>query len=199
MITPKEVLAVEFFDVVGGYTDAYYAWHNTEFGTKIDIEHITSPDKRLVTNVDSQTHLERIETFMFDHFDLIQPVAGARGALRRLATRYELHLVTAGHVMLAETVTNWLERHDLMYFSMLHTVDNFHYVDPHGLRMKLEKCRRIGATRLIEKADNYALEAAEGGISVVMPALRWNGQVTHERITRLPSWGAIALHLAHAA
>lgn len=182
---PKQVLAVDFDDVIASFNATYARHHNETYGSTLSYHDITTFDMcKVVYGIDQATLLERVRTFCHQHHDLITPIDGATDIVPRLAETYELHIVTSCCESLSQVSLEWLEAYGLNVFTEHHFANGFGSLFPERKRSKLAVCQAIGAQYLIEDAPENARQVAEGSVPVLVPWRPWNRELEpHANIT----------------
>ena len=152
------------------------------------------------------------------YFDKIVPIdgeCGTCGALRALATKYELHVVTSRQTDIADKTRAHIEKHFPGVFTGVHFGNHF------GLEgkkvSKPEMCARIGAVALIDDSLDYARQLAKagtrtylfgdygwnrGGEVLVSPRLERHGilrDVPEPLISRAAGWGPLLNELLYTS
>ena len=127
-----------------------------------------------------------------DEFPYLPLVDGAVDTVPLLAEKYELFAVTGrprGLQLLTEKMIN---QHFAGCFVGIHCTDAFG-VGGDIPRPKVEVCREIGATIIIEDHLGHAIPCAEAGMHVILFDQPWNRKpIYYEgRIDRVHSWDEI--------
>lgn len=188
----KKKIAVDFDDVVFDFNGYFVPWHNKHFGTKVVYENITSFTLQDVYGSDAETMLGRVRQFTHEQHRVVQPVAGAIEALRRLSTRYELHIVTSRSETTSALVKEWEATHGPSIFSKHHFTNGYGGLDHHTKRTKSSVCKDVGVVVHIEDAPSHAYEVAQSGIPVLMPDRPWNRNMSlPQNVIRVHSWDTI--------
>jgi uncharacterized HAD superfamily protein len=112
----------------------------------------------------------------------LKVITGAKTALTRLASRYEIVLVTSRNPASKEGTEYWLRRKGLPY-------DQLHFNDEkHALG--------IPYSAFVEDRHEHAHRIAETGASVFLMTRPWNSQpIMHPNVRRVESWREIVGHL----
>ena len=218
----KPVLAVDYDEVCVGYLPAFIDFCNATRGTKLKLEDFHSYMFWEVEGCKLATREEATACVYAFHaspyFDKIVPIdgeCGTCGALRALATKYELHVVTSRQTDIADKTRAHIETHFPGVFTGVHFGNHF------GLEgkkvSKPEMCARIGAVALIDDSLDYARQLAKagtrtylfgdygwnrGGEVLVSPRLARHGilrDVPEPLISRAAGWGPLLNELLYTS
>ena len=222
LTTRKPVLAVDYDEVCVGYLPAFIEFCNATRGTKLKLEDFHSYMFWEVEGCKLATREEATACVYAFHaspyFDKIVPIdgeCGTCGALRALATKYELHVVTSRQTDIADKTRAHIEKHFPGVFTGVHFGNHF------GLEgkkvSKPEMCARIGAVALIDDSLDYARQLAKagtrtylfgdygwnrGGEVLVSPRLERHGilrDVPEPLISRAAGWGPLLNELLYTS
>lgn len=126
----------------------------------------------------------------FLHFEAALP------ALRELAQRYELIVITSRREQLKPETDAWIARHFPDVFSGVHYAGIWdREADPHHLlkQTKASICRELGVQYLIDDQPKHCIAAAESGINALLFGdYAWNrsGELP-ARVTRVKDWQSV--------
>ena len=222
LTTRKPVLAVDYDEVCVGYLPAFIEFCNATRGTKLKLEDFHSYMFWEVEGCKLATREEATACVYAFHaspyFDKIVPIdgeCGTCGALRALATKYELHVVTSRQTDIADKTRAHIDKHFPGVFTGVHFGNHF------GLEgkkvSKPEMCARIGAVALIDDSLDYARQLAKagtrtylfgdygwnrGGEVLVSPRLERHGilrDVPEPLISRAAGWGPLLNELLYTS
>lgn len=191
---PKKVIAIDFDDVVMNWHGEFMAYSNQAYGSNLTYEQLTTYDDwEVLYGCDVATITERVKLFYQspEHF-AIKPIPGAVEAISRLSPTYSLQIVTSRPENVRPRVEEWLNRYLPEQFENLHFTNIFAGEAGVIPRKKSEVCRDIGAMALIDDAIKHVTDAAENGITALLPDRPWNRKDNPNGVIRLYSWNEIA-------
>ena len=125
---------------------------------------------------------EVFEVFNTDLCRALKVIPGAKAALRLLATRFEIALVTSRNPLSKAGTEYWLQRKGLPY-------DQLHFNDEkHALGIPYQA--------FVEDRHEHAHRIAATGATVFLITRPWNAQpLTHPDVQRVQTWREILTHL----
>jgi uncharacterized HAD superfamily protein len=125
---------------------------------------------------------EVFELFNADLCRTLKVIPGAKAALRLLATRFEIALVTSRNPASKAGTEYWLRRKGLPY-------DQLHFNDEkHALGIPYQA--------FVEDRHEHAHRIAATGAQVFLMTRPWNSQpLTHSNVVRVQTWKEIVAHL----
>ena len=131
------------------------------------------------------TQAQLIEVFGAFNTDLcrtLKVIPGAKAALRLLATRFEIALVTSRNPLSKAGTEYWLQRKGLPY-------DQLHFNDEkHALGIPYQA--------FVEDRHEHAHRIAETGAQVFLMTRPWNSRpLSHPNVLRVQTWREILTHL----
>jgi uncharacterized HAD superfamily protein len=131
------------------------------------------------------TQAQLTEVFGAFNTDLcrtLKVIPGAKAALRLLATRFEIALVTSRNPVSKAGTEYWLRRKGLPY-------DQLHFNDEkHALGIPYQA--------FIEDRHEHAHRIAETGAQVFLLTRPWNSRpLSHPNVIRVQTWREILTHL----
>ena len=190
-------IAVDIDDVLFPFVEGIADYHNDVTGSNLTLDDYATFDFSAIWGLDAAAAEEIVGDFMQGDNLHMQPLAGARDALRRLSQNYNVVLVTARNQYFEADTIAWLERHLSGLFQKVIFAGNPH--DGRLYRPKGEVCRELGVELLIDDHPRNLLSAAEHGIDGVLFGLKpWSvldGVST--RITPCRDWSAVMEHIYH--
>ncbi|GEM_PF-2956593 len=169
------------FDVDGvlaDFNNAFLPWYNQRHQTAFVETDFWTHDFFTVFGVTREQLNADIRIFVQTHHaEDIQPYPGMPAIVRRLANKYkQLSQVTARFTPEALHRTRlFSDRHYPGCFGAVHISHHFEQ-NPRGYKGLV--CQREGITILVEDQVDYALEALDHGVQVVLINRPWN--VQHE-------------------
>lgn len=191
-------IACDVDDILFEFYEALAEFHNRVYGGALCKESFTSYFVHEVWGGGVDESVSKVWTFYgSDSFLRMPLVAGAVNAIRRLAEVCEIEAVTGRPHGVAPLTKHMLDEHFVGCFLGIHHTDAF-IIGQGVSRPKLDVCKEIGASVLIEDYLGHAIPCAEAGIHVILFDQPWNREsvVCGGRIDRVHSWDeALALLL----
>lgn len=124
--------------------------------------------------------------FTQEHLPVIRPVTGARTGLERLASKYEIHLVTSRLVEGKSATIKWLIDQDIPH-------DALHF-SGHGEKHLINK--EFAAAIDDDREQGYAFLAQ--GIRAFLVAHPWNRVGKYSSLIRCNTWAELVEQLLHS-
>lgn len=188
----KEVIAVDVDEVLFPFLDEFIVYHNPQFGTSLDLSQFTNYEFHGPLNLSIPDTVERIYTFTHISKDMqIEPINQAKESISELSELYKLVVVTARNPKFEEITKNWLEEHFPGRFSSLEMIGYAPIMEKPI--SKVDICKKIGATALIDDSLFHLVSVAEAEIQgVLFGDYPWNQcDVLPEGVVRKETWADI--------
>lgn len=191
------VIAVDCDDVLLPSSEAIVAHYNKEYGTTVHLDDFyeRNPEQWGVTSLDEV--YERIRLyFLSDAFPAeVKPFDDAIVAIKQLAERHELHLVT-GRGPAVEAVTHAMidTYFKGQFVSVEHTGAYLRGDGTMGRRTKGEVCAATKADILIDDNLDHAKSVLDSGIETVLlyGTYAWTTKEVLARAVHCESWADIS-------
>ena len=124
--------------------------------------------------------------FTQEHLPRIRPVTGARTGLERLASKYEIHLVTSRLAEGKAETVKWLTDQDIPH-------DALHF-SRHGEKQLINK--KFVAAIDDDREQGYAFSAQ--GVRAFLMAHPWNRVGEYSSLIRCNTWAELVEQLLHS-
>lgn len=179
-----EVLLPHFQDVINYY--------NKHYGTNLTL---ADNHAGVVANWKAGSRekaIKRVQKFFeTDDFKKSEPFEEAKYAVRQLANRYRLIVVTGRDTIVRETTNNWLNQHFKDLFDEVHFT-NMYSLDGNA-RTKLSVCKNAGVNWLIDDSYDHIIEVTSGGIGgILFGVYPWNiNKPLPNNAVRAKNWQAV--------
>lgn len=188
----KSVIAVDIDEVLLPLYPLLFRWYNREYGTRLTLADNESKDLALWGTQTEEEAIRRVHRF-FDTaiFRNAQPFREAKHAIRHLSERFTIVAITARDTLIEEVTREWLDEH----FSEL--IHEAHFTAKYslegGARKKIDVCREVGATHLVDDNLQNCLEVAESGLQAVLfGEYPWNvAPSLPKRVIRCKEWAEV--------
>lgn len=167
----KPIIAIDCDDVLAASAEAFLAFSNERWGTRLTIEDIDEDWSKMWQIDESETE-ERAKEYhasgiisQYKYYDDALPV------LEWLAQKYRLVVATSRNSSInAETIA-WIEEHYKgiftdIYFSGIY--DDYSKLDTAHTFTKTDLLQKIGASYLIDDQQKHCNSAAKAGIRAVL-------------------------------
>lgn len=202
MSRKKEILGIDFDDVVFDCNASIDAFHNERYGTAHTREDHTTYLFEDIWNVSSEEVRKRMGEWYNTGYHAGTPVVrGAKEALLTLKGRYEIVIVTARSEETRELTESWIQKNlpgiaDRTYFTGRGPLS------PRGTaggRKKSDVANELGIRYFVEDALHQVEDLVKNapGTTVFLLDAPWNRIGAPENVTRAGSWDEIASALLH--
>lgn len=190
------IIAIDLDEVLADTTPALIRYHNDTYGTSFVFEDFNSYEW---WNIWGGTREQSVRKFLdfvkTPYFHEVQPVKGSQEAIKKLKERHTLHIVTSRQIELQAETFAWVNRHFPDVFAGLHIANHAQWAISGKTRTKVEICRELEASLLIEDSIMYAKECEEENIPVLLLDYPWNKDVLPSNTKRVKSWKEILQNL----
>jgi uncharacterized HAD superfamily protein len=184
-------------EVLCGFVPAVVRFHNDTYGTSLKTEDFFSYTFFYVWGGTLQEAHEKLELFHESKYFLeeLAPIPHAQNAVRALAERYDLHVVTSRRYNIETVTRQWLHQHFPNCFKGVHFGNHFSVTGQRSIP-KSELCRTIGAQLLVDDNLDYAIDCSNNGTPVILFGdYPWNrGHINTNRpelVVKAPDWDQI--------
>jgi 5'(3')-deoxyribonucleotidase len=190
------VIAVDCDDVLLPSSAAVVAHYNQEYGTDVHLDNFYERDAAQWGVKTLDEVYERIRLyFQSDVFPQeVKPFDDAIDAIRQLASRHELHLVTGRGPAVAAVTHAMVDAYFPGQFVSIEHTGAYTKADGSiARRTKGEVCSAIGADILIDDNLDHARNVLEQGIELVLlyGDYAWTDKATLERTVRCRTWADV--------
>ena len=190
------VIAIDCDDVLLPSAPAIVAAYNRTFATTVHVDQFYDEDPVLWGVADNEEKYERIrEYFRSDEFARdVQPFKEAIDAVRDLAKRHELHMVTGRSQTVDEVTVAMTERHFSGSFTSIEHVGSIRRSDgTYVRRSKGEVCSALNVDILIDDNLTHARSVLDAGIEHVLlyGEYGWNKDEELAGAIRCLSWNDV--------
>lgn len=170
----KKIIAIDIDDVLASSTDLIRVFANRATGLNLEPHHYAVPGPYwsyyghvLETNgITDKAEQKRILDDWISHHSEAEPVQGAIDALRALAKRFSIVLITARDPKIRGDTEYWLKKHFDGLYNDLHVIGNFKVIDKP--KSKGQVCAEIGASWLIDDNPEHCLSAIQHSVETVL-------------------------------
>lgn len=185
------VIAVDCDDVLVATTPFFIDAYNEKYGTQVP-HSFAQVDDESVWGVEEPVVVERWRGLMeTDAYKQLGPSMEEAVVLRDLASRHELHLVTARREHERELTQEMLHRELEGVFTSMEFVG---FTGSKG-----EVCQRIGADVLIDDNAHHLHDSIEKGLSangaILFGDYPWNAEVDATNLQRCHTWQDVAEYI----
>ena len=169
----KPVLAIDLDEVLGQFVESICHWHNRRFNTSLtSVDFISDHFSAVPGWGNDAATATKVREFLLGpsgdtnakgpaiEFLAVQPVEGAKEALTKLSTLFDLVVVTARSEEIGVVTRDWLTLHFPNLFSRVILCNSYAADGTHARRSKGEVCKEIGAVALVDDNVGYCHDAA---------------------------------------
>ena len=195
MTNAKPIIAVDIDDVLSASAEEFIAFSNQHFDTQLTIDDYDE-DWLKVWRVDLAEGLRRRDKyFALSNREHYMIKVDAQKALRLLAARFKLVVVTSRLTILTAPTQRWLNHHFAGLFEAVEFTGTYEG-DGNVNRVthtKTELLQQLGASFLIDDQLKHCTSAAEVGIAgVLFGNYSWNQSKNLPKgVTRCTDWATV--------
>lgn len=196
-------IAVDVDDVVAGTMEATRLWANRVTGAALTPQDYHTSDTYWEYynsiwarhGLSDRIRFEQFLTMMETDQSHIPVVEGARAALERLQTTFDIIFITSRPMAQREATRMWLDEHIGLREAPLYIAHN--PKANHDARSKGEICAELGVSLLVDDNPNNCQSALDYGIDAVLfGSYGWNDQAS-EQLPRCATWSEVEEYLLH--
>lgn len=201
----KPIIAVDIDDVLANNAAGFVAFSNDKWGTKLTVDEYEEHWARVWgIEHDLKELTRRRDTFVGSGVHRnFSSVDSAHDVLRRLSSRYELHVVTSRLLTMKDDTSQWLTEH----YSDVFSDQTIHYAgiwdtltsNSHNAT-KADIVHTLGAYYLIDDQLKHCEAVAETGrVALLFGDYRWNqAKHLHPNIIRVKNWQEVEGYFSEA-
>ncbi|MEK6741915.1 MAG: hypothetical protein AABX91_00455 [Nanoarchaeota archaeon] len=188
----KPKIAVDIDGVLADYQISFVEFYNKRNGKNFSIQNLIGHDFWLSFGISKEkAEKEIIDFFSSEKFKKLSPVTDSQDAIKLLAQKNILSIVTARPDFVRETTLEWLDAHFPNIFSEIHFTSQFGGNGPR--EKKSDFCLDYNYEIIIEDIVEHANECAEKGIKVFLLNRPWNKNFSlHPLVQRVNDWNEIS-------
>lgn len=192
------VIAIDCDDVLTDTLPQVVEDYNKMYGTRLGLDHMYRDVSEVAEAFGVSSGQEAIQRLHViyrkkGYYEALKPIDGAIEAVKELAKKHELHVVT-GRQSFLESATRYTL--DTYFPNMFQSVEHTNYykddTEKDAIhRSKAEVCRQIGADILIDDHITHCVDVLEAGVErvVLFGNYPWNTQdVLVAGMTRCANW-----------
>lgn len=192
----KEVIAVDVDEVLFPLMPTLIEFHNLNYGTTFEFDHMTSYHLQDLTGETEEQILVKFSEYLkTEHYTKGQPVKGALEAIKQLRETYSLVLITARQSIYRGATEQFINKHFGGLFDELRYT---HTLEQPDVRLsKLKICKELRAKTLIDDGLHNITEVASGGVQgVLFGSYPWNQIETLPKgVIRCNHWADVLEYL----
>jgi uncharacterized HAD superfamily protein len=160
----KPIIAVDIDEVLMPHFQDLADWYNKNYGTKLTLAN-NHPKNTEGWGTDSfEEAVRRVQKFLVsDTFKKSKPFEEAKDAIRQLAQKYKLVVITSRDDLVRETTHRWLTTHFENLFEETHFTAMYSLKG--GARHKADIAKEMGVDYLIDDSLEHIEKAIEAGIT----------------------------------
>lgn len=192
----KQIIAVDIDDVIALGTESLRLQVNKRLGTNLQPKHYAIPGEYWgyydrvwqLNGLADRISLEDLNPQMLVDQSHVPPHAQALSALRTLAKRFDLVVVTARNTDWERATKVWIDKNFPGIFSGIYYAGR-----PDGPKTKGDVCVDLGASWLIDDNIDHAHTAIDHGVQVLLfGEYGWHiGREVHKNVVRCKDWQAV--------
>ncbi len=185
----RRVIGLDFDDVLMELHEPLFAYHNLNYGTKLDKDSATTYDIWDIFKCEREEAEQRIVDFYHsEHHHKASPVLGGPEAIKRLSQDNSLVIITSRPEFIQERTLEWLERHYPKVFDHV-CFTNIFRGEGAVKKNKSKACEELGVDIFVDDNLDNAHDVASNGRPVLLLDAPWNRNVDLlSNITRVYDW-----------
>jgi 5'(3')-deoxyribonucleotidase len=183
----RKVIGLDFDDVLLHCFKDLVRFNNDRYGTKHELHEFTSYQPTELWGCDYTEVMRRVKEFHeSDYARKLQPIEGAVEAVTKLATDYDLVIVTMRPPE-TESFSRELLKQFPDVFKHIHFLGSWE--GTYGKKNKADICKEAGAALFVDDGLYNAETLSKAGIPVLLFDAPWNQTDTlPDLVTRVRSW-----------
>ena len=184
-------IGIDLDDTLVDFNSALREWHNEVYGTSLRRDDFKSYSLNETLGETEEEISQKMNNFYKSaYFENIQPIAGAIAAIEELSQEDELFSITSRPDFLNEKTIRDLDKFFPNKFSdIIHSINHYSKRKNSG-KLKVEICRDLRASRLIDDSLEYIMQCLGTEIKGLLfgdyPWNQLNGLPTN--IIRVKNW-----------
>lgn len=193
----KKIFGVDFDDVLFDSNTSIAAFHNANYGTSYGREDNSDYFFEKLWGCSVEEVWRRIDEYSETEYHHNAPIIeGARAALQKLQTVYDIVIVTSRPEEARPVTERWLEKNLPGFVEHIYFTGRFRGPSPVRV-LKSDICKQVGISYFVEDAPHWiediALNALETEIFLFDSP--WNQKETSPRAIRVHSWEEVVRKL----
>ncbi|MDO8523756.1 MAG: hypothetical protein Q7R74_00835 [bacterium] len=197
-MSSRKILGVDFDDVLLDNNTSVARFHNERYGTSYVKEDNVDYFFEHLWGVSTDEVIRRLDEWADSEYHKDAPIIdGARDALKKLKSRYDIVIISARPESSREVTEEWLQRHLPDFVSGIHFTGRVNHGSITGTRKKSDVCNALGVSCFVEDALHWAEDIAAHAphTEVLLFDSPWNRSEIPEGVTRVHSWEDIVSRL----
>ncbi|MDB5164372.1 MAG: hypothetical protein JWS12_990 [Candidatus Saccharibacteria bacterium] len=189
----RETIGIDVDEVLYPFLSGFINHHNGQYGTDHKFHEFKSYHFEQALGIEVPEVVRRVYEYT-ELDDLhIEPIEESQAAIRSLAQKFDLAIITSRHEKYKERTLRYLTHYYGPAFAGLHTV-GYEKIMKNPVT-KASVCRAIGARAMIDDTLGHVVECAAQGIEgVLFGDYPWNSGEVPAGIVRCLSWPQVLKH-----
>lgn len=192
-------IAFDLDEILAEFTLSIFKYHNARFGTSYTEKNMTSfYYSEIWGKTPEETAMIMEDFFKTEYFAALPPIKSAIRPLHHLKKQgHELFVVTGRQSIVEKATHDWVHQHFSGIFRNIYMTNQF------GLSgrkyRKVDFCKQIEASVLVDDHLEYAFECAGGGIDVLLFDYPYNRKPVKpllHNITRVYNWKGVLAEIS---
>lgn len=188
----KTVIAVDIDEVLMPHFQDLADWYNENYGTHLTLAN-NHPKNTEGWGTDSfEEAVRRVQKFLrSETFKNSQPFEEAKAAIRQLAKKYRMVVITSRDDLVRETTHLWLEKHFKDLFAETHFTAMYSLKGK--AKHKADIAKEIGVNYLIDDSLEHIEKAVQVGITgLLFGDYPWQKvELIPKEVIRVKNWDAV--------
>ncbi len=164
------IIGTDLDDTLAQTIEGFIQAHNKEYGTAHQVSDVSEYSLTKLWKVEREVARQRISKFVEEGLlKRLQPVPGAKSAIRKLAGFHDIVIITARPLSDEIYSKSWTNKYLRGMIKRIYHTDSIE--DP---QVKAKVCLAEGINVIVEDNPKTALACAEAGIHTVLLRRPWN-------------------------
>ncbi|GAC1386465.1 MAG: hypothetical protein NVS1B7_4780 [Candidatus Saccharimonadales bacterium] len=191
----KEVIAVDVDEVLFPFLDEFITYHDNKYGSRLHKDLFYTYDFDQPLGLPQAETTKRVYEFL-DYIDEIpvDPLETACSSIAKLATKYDLAIVTARHSQFERLTANWLSEHFPAIFKQVRAIGYAAIIEQP--LTKAAVCQELKAIALIDDSITHVTQCADAGIEgILFGDYPWNRiPIVKPGVFKCENWNKVVEH-----
>lgn len=187
----RRKIGIDMDDVLVNFVDALIRYSNETFGTQLKREQVWNFSFQEIWGGTLEERIERVNRFFeTPYFENIQIIEGAVEATSLLASYGDLFNITSRPLFVKEKTERLVNKFFKDKFKGIYHSSNHYSKAENSGKTKVQLCKELGVSVLIDDSLDYCLQCAREGIrALLFGDYPWNqnGQLP-KGVVRVKNW-----------
>lgn len=185
-------IAIDLDEVLGDFIKAFLHWYNYNYNAKLSKDDIVAYHLSDLFNISVDEEIQIIHRMLSeDGVVQLEPIRGAKEAVKKLAQKHELYLVSARPEYLRSQTEEWIKKHFAGLFKGIYLTNQSSIKGGREVS-KGYICKKLGCNVLIDDGSHHIESVTKAGAKVIILNRPWNSYHRFPKyIMRANNWDEI--------